>query len=112
MSFNRMDAALNAAVFAHLSDDLAAVWRRGGQVIGTLPAMIEQVERPTSSHGLAIIETVDVVRFPIAAVDVLGAELEPMAGDVLTVNGVDRVLHGQPWRELEKGRDWLCPVVT
>lgn len=110
MSFNRLDAALNAAVFAHLSDDLAAVWRRDGQVIGTLPAMIDQVERSISSHGLAMIENVDVVRFPISAVDVLGTELEPMAGDVLTVNGADMVLHGLPWRELEKGRDWLCPV--
>lgn len=59
-----------------------------------------------------MIEHVDVVRFPIAAVDALGPGLEPIAGDVVTVNGVDQVVHGQPWRELEKGRDWLCPVVS
>lgn len=110
-SWSQLTAALDAAVFGRLADDLAAPWLRGGVELGRVPALLDLVERPATSHGgLALVETAHVVRVLIADLAAL-SPTPPAVGDVFRLAGRDLVVHGAPWRDDRMGgRDWLCPV--
>lgn len=106
-----LTAELDAAVYAFLADDTAATWTRGAVVMATLAAMLDRAERADTRHGMASIETVDVVRLSAAQVEAAAPGLVPVAGDAIVINGAPYILHGQPWRDdAMDGRDWLCPV--
>lgn len=109
--FGQHLAALDAAVFAHLSDDTAASWSRPGVFMTTVAAMFDKVEQAGSVGGVAMIDFADVVRISAAEAEIRQPGQPPRSGDVFIVGGVQAVVHGEPWRDAQQnGRDWLCPV--
>jgi hypothetical protein len=111
MSWSDHMAELDAAAFAHLSDDVAATWSREGLVLAVVPVMVDRAERPSFRNGLSLIDAFDVARVSVAALGALQPALVPAAGDVWTVSGRPLVAHGEAWRDEEiGGRDWLIPV--
>ena len=111
VSWSEHVARLDAEVFGHLADDVAAVWSRQGVFSLALPVILDVVERQTSHQGIAHFEQADVARISAADVARLRPEGPPQIGDVLTVGGVAHVVHGTAFRdERMGGRDWLCPV--
>lgn len=111
MTWSDHMADLDATAFEHLSDDTAATLLRGGVVLATLPAMLDQVERPTMRHGLAQLDRADVVRISVAALEAEAPGERPLSGDQFTIAGALWTVHGEPWRDEEVARrDWLCPV--
>ncbi|WP_426019025.1 head-tail joining protein [Brevundimonas sp. DWR2-3-1b1] len=109
--FGQHLAALDAAVFAHLSDDTAAIWSRPGAFDTTVAALFDRVEQAGSIGGMSVIDFADVVRISVAEVEVRRPGQSPQSGDLFIVGGVQAVVHGEPWRDAQQnGRDWLCPV--
>ena len=109
--FSQHLAALDAAVFAHLSDDTAAIWTRPSEFSVTLSAMLDRVERNGSSGGVMFLEMADVVRLSVAEAELRQPGVSPRPGDQFTVAGATVTVHGTPWRdEAQNGRDWLCLV--
>ena len=109
--FGQHLAALDAAVFAHLADDTAALWSRGSDFGVNLAAMLDRVERPGVAAGMAFVDMADVVRVSAAQVEEKRPGQSPQSGDIFIVGEVTVVVHGTPWRdEAQGGRDWLCLV--
>lgn len=109
--FGQHLAALDAAVFAHLSDDMAAIWSRPNVFATTVAAMFDRVEQSGSIGGMSMIDFADVVRISVAEAEIRRPGQPPRSGDVFVVGGVQAVVHGEPWRDTQQnGRDWLCPV--
>lgn len=137
MSFGELLADLDATVFAHLSDDTAAVWHRAAGPTYTVAAMVEGGEKQAAPGGLPSFSSGTVIRLSAAELiakvpDLSGLTQEqieqiapeyaeafpppprhPVAGEQIVVLGKRYIFHGEPWLDdASDSRDWLCPATA
>lgn len=108
MGFAAHQAALDQAVFEHLSDDKAAVWTpRGGVPLQPVRVMLDTVEKPAMLGSMSLPQEAHVVRVLASELTALAPGVDPGEGDAFAVTGQTYVVRAECWRD---GGDWLCPV--
>ncbi len=113
--FGQHLAALDAAVFTHLSDDRAAIWTRSDGTAIPVAVIVGSGEQTVTIGGIQTIMSGDMARLSAAELrrktEALGAPGLPLQGETLTVNGVTYVLHGDAFYDEEShGRDVVCSM--